>query len=82
MDIAGGDLVRKTPYIKLVVHYPQTEQGRLELTQRLADVHADAVVAAINRLDCPLKQKLELLQAVIDTAKGTYQLKASAEPER
>ena len=70
--------MRKTPPIKIIVHYPQTQQGK----QELADVHADAVVSTINKLDCPLKQKLDLLQAVIDTARGTYQPKKSAEAER
>ena len=75
--------MRKTPPIKIIVHYPQTQQGQQELAQRLADVHADAVVSAINKLDCPLKQKLDLLQAVIDTTRGrTYQPKKSAEAER
>ena len=40
--------MRKTPPIKIIVHYPQTQQGKQELAQRLADVHADAVVSAIN----------------------------------
>ena len=62
--------MRKTPPIKIIVHYPQTQQGN------------DAVVSTINKLDCPLKQKLDLLQAVIDTARGTYQPKKSAEAER
>ena len=75
--------MRKTPPIKIIVHYPQTQQGKQELAQRLADVHADAVISAINKLDCPLKQKLDLLQAVIDTTRGgTYQPKKSAEAER
>lgn len=58
--------------IKVIVHYPQTETGRQELSRRVAEVHADFVVSSINKLNCPIKQKLELLQAVIDTAKGTY----------
>ncbi len=74
--------MRKTPPIKIIVHYPQTQHGKQELAQRLADVHADAVVSAINKLDCPLKQKLDLLQAVIDTTRGTYQPKKSAEADR
>ena len=74
--------MRKTPPIKIIVPYPQPQQGNQELAQRLPDVHADAVVSTINKLDCPLKQKLDLLQAVIDTARGTYQPKKSAEAER
>ena len=38
--------MRKTPPIKIIVHYPQTQQGKQELAQRLADVHADAVVSS------------------------------------
>ncbi len=50
--------MRKTPPIKIIVHYPQTQQGKQELAQRLADVHADAVVSAINKLDCPPDVKI------------------------
>ena len=64
--------MRTSAPIKVIVHYPKTEEGRQELARRVADVHADFVISSINKLDCPIKQKLELLQAVIDTAKGTY----------
>ena len=74
--------MRTTPPIKIIVHYPQTQQGKQELAQRLADVHADAVVSAINKLDCPLKQKLDPLNAVNEPTRGTYQYKQSAEAER
>ena len=50
--------MRKTPPIKIIVHYPQTQQGKQELAQRLADVHADAVVSTINKLDCPPDVKI------------------------
>ena len=50
--------MRKTPPIKSIVHYPQPRQGKQELAQRLADVHADAVVSAINKLDCPPDVKI------------------------
>jgi len=33
------------------------------------------VIEKIDRLNCPTWQKLELLQAVIDTTKGTYKPK-------
>lgn len=64
--------MRTSAPIKVIVHYPKTEEGRQELARRVADVHADFVISSINKLDCPIKQKLELLQAVIDTTKGTY----------
>lgn len=51
------------------MHHPKTEEGKQELARRLAGVHADYVICTINNLKCPTKQKLELLQAVIDTAK-------------
>lgn len=66
--------MRTSAPIKVIVHYPKTEEGRQELARRVADVHADFVISYINKLDCPIKQKLELLQAVIDTTKGTYKV--------
>lgn len=58
--------------INLNMHYPTTDEGKRELAKRAADVHADFVISTIDRLHCPARQKLELLQAVIDTAKGIY----------
>ena len=53
----------------MIVHYPKTEAGKEELARRDATVHAESVIAKINRLNCPTKQKLELVDAVIDTVK-------------
>ena len=53
----------------MIVHYPKTEAGKEELARRVATVHAESVTAKINRLNCPTKQKLELVDAVIDTVK-------------
>ena len=58
--------------IELIVHYPETEEGKQELARRISEVHADYVTSTINKLNCSVKQKLELLQAVIDTSNGTY----------
>ena len=38
------------------------------------------VIEKIDRLNCPTWQKLELLQAVIDTTKGTYKPKEHQKP--
>ena len=53
----------------MIIHYPKTEEGKQELARRVATVHAESVIAKINRLNCPTKQKLELVDAVIDTVK-------------
>lgn len=67
--------MRKSAPIKLIVHYPTTEEGKLELAGRVADVHAGFVVNTINKLDCPPEQKLELLQAVIDNTRNKIRSK-------
>ena len=64
--------MRKSAPVEVVVHAPETEEGWNELGKRVATAHADYVIEKIDRLNCPAKQKLELLQAVIDTIKGTY----------
>ena len=42
----------------------------MELAKRVSDVHASAVTQRIKSLNCPTSQKLELLNAVIETVKG------------
>ena len=54
----------------MIMHYPKTEEGQIELAKQVSDVHAAAVTQRIKSLNCPTSQKLELLDAVIDTVKG------------
>jgi hypothetical protein len=60
---------RKSAPINVIVHYPKTEEGKRELAQRVAGVHADFVGRYIQQLNCPSEQKAELLNAVIASAK-------------
>ena len=60
-------MARNSAPIRLIIYYPKTEQGKRELAERVASVHADAVHQHIKRLNCPTEQKLKLLNAVIDT---------------
>ena len=62
-------MIRSMVPINLIVHYPKTMAGREELAKRVADVHASAVIQRINVLNCPTKQKLELLDAIIEDAR-------------
>lgn len=58
--------------MEVIVISPQSESGQRELALRVAEAHADFVLSTIDTLPCPTKQKQELLQAVMDTVRGTY----------
>lgn len=62
-------VIRKMAPVNVIVYYPKTEAGKDELARRVADVHASTVTQRIKSLNCPERQKLELLDAVIETAK-------------
>lgn len=55
--------------VNLIVYSPKNPEGQRELAQRMADVHADAVQRRIKALNCPVQQKLRLLDAVEDVVK-------------
>ena len=55
--------------VQVIVYYPKTETGKQELAKRVADVHAASVIQRLKALNCPTRQKQELLEAVIDTVK-------------
>ena len=59
--------MKSSRQIRVVVHYPASEEGREELAKRVADVHAAAVNQRLKKLNCPSSQKLQLIDAVIDT---------------
>ena len=61
--------IRKIAPIHVIVYYPKTEAGKEELARRVSDVHATAVNQRLKSLNCPTSQKLELLDAVIETKK-------------
>ena len=55
--------------VRIVVHYPKPAEGRRTLAQRMAGVHADWVCEKLKKMNCPADQKVQLLNAVVDTAK-------------
>lgn len=61
-------IARTTTSIHLIVHYPKTEKGKRELAERVAGVHVNSVNQTIQKLNCPFEQKVQLLNAVIETA--------------
>ena len=61
-------IARKSAPIHVIVHYPKTEEGKRELAERVAGGHADMVNQHIKKLNCPSKQKVQLLDAVIQAA--------------
>ena len=61
--------MRRQQPVKIVLYYPKTADSRLELSKRVAAVHADAVLARLKALHCPETQKRALLDAIITTAR-------------
>ena len=51
--------------IHVVLYSPATQQGQHELASRVSTAHANAVVSHIRKLNCPVRQKLALIDAVI-----------------
>ena len=58
--------------MKIIVHLPNTKQGMSELARKTAQLHAEAVSGFAAKLNCPQSQKLELVAAVINTAKTAH----------
>ena len=61
--------MRRQQPVKIALYYPKTADNRLELSKRVAAVHADAVLARLKALHCPEAQKRALLDAIIATAR-------------
>lgn len=61
-------IAKKFAPINVIVHYPTTDEGKQELAKRVSSVHADMVNQYIQRLSCPSSQKIQLMNAVIESA--------------
>lgn len=51
---------------------PSTPQGKAELEKELAKFHADHIQSVVQRLPCPVEQKLELIDAITDHLKEDH----------
>lgn len=60
--------MRKSSPVKVKVYYPKAETGQQELQRRAAEAHAGFVSAYIKNMTCPTQQKLELINAIAETA--------------
>ena len=52
--------------MELFVHYPEAEENKHVLRQKVSEVQAQAVIKYISKLTCPLEQKQKLVQAIQD----------------
>ncbi|NCE63302.1 hypothetical protein D1159_01610 [Pseudoflavonifractor sp. 524-17] len=58
----GGVVVEDTAYgFNIVVHHPV---NTAELERRVAQAHADAIIAKVKKLNCSAEQKKELIDAI------------------
>ena len=58
----GGVLVEDTAYgFDIVIHRPANTNG---LEGRVAQAHADAIIAKVKKLNCSAEQKKELIDAI------------------
>lgn len=67
--------MRRQTSINIIMHFPKSEEGKVELSRHVADVHANAVTMQIKKLNCPNDQKQQLLEAVIRDANATCEQK-------
>ena len=51
--------------MKVIVHYPQTEQGKQKLEKAVTGVHIHATVKYISKLNWPKEQKEKLLEDIV-----------------
>ena len=59
--------------IDIIVYYPGNQEDMNELAKRVSSIHVDAVMSCVRRLKCPHKQKMSLLDSVIEWQKQKLQ---------
>ena len=50
--------------MEVIVYSPHSMQGQVELSKRVAAVHAQIIYTYISRLDCPSDQKIAILNMI------------------
>jgi len=51
--------------VNIIMHYPKSEDDLIELRNKVAVIHAEAVATYIEKLHCPTEQKIALIDAII-----------------
>jgi len=51
--------------MEVIVYSPHSMQGQVELSKRVAAVHAQIIYTYISRLDCPSDQKIAILNMTL-----------------
>ena len=54
----------------VIVHHPRTPEQQVELERVVAKFRAEYILRHVERLNCPLQQKIALIDAVIDTIRN------------
>ena len=72
----------KSQPFEIVTHYPQTEDGIRQLTQRVALAHADAVIHKVSGTRGSARERIELIKAVTLAAKSERPSPANDEVSR
>ena len=72
--------MKKCVPINLILYYPKTEEGKRELAQRVADVHAETVKQTVSKLNCSSKQKEQLIDSVIGSVYESEKNKKKINP--
>jgi len=50
--------------MNVIVHYPKDMADIEQLKKRVASVHIEAVDGYLNRQNCPVEQKMELIESL------------------
>ena len=72
--------MKKCVPINLILYYPKTEEGKRELAQRVADVHAETVKQTVSKRNCSSKQKEQLIDSVIGSVYESEKNKKTINP--
>ena len=59
--------------LKIIVHYPETQEKQDLFDARVARFHAEYVAQYTEKLNCPTEQKMKLLDAVAQTVLEGYE---------
>lgn len=56
--------------MKAIVHYPKNRDYQEELSQKVAAVHAEAILRKLQTISCSKEQKIQIIKDIINDVKG------------
>ena len=50
--------------MNVIMHFPESEEGKIMLANRVTNIHAEFIIEYLNKSDCDTEDKVRILEEI------------------